>query len=101
MVSLDRVGVRSSSVPVCWGGRGTPALAAAIRRSAGDVPTNGCRNRASDHVSFERVEIPAARIGSVPYAAYHSAADVPSVTDRRQLTRVGAVVWSWLRSVRP
>jgi Zn-dependent M28 family amino/carboxypeptidase len=62
------------------------------------VATNGCTNRASDHVSFEAAGIPAVRVGSVPYAAYHSARDVPSVVDRRQLERVGAALWAWLRS---
>jgi hypothetical protein len=102
MVSLDRVGVRSATVPVCSGGRGTPSLAAVIRgaaRAAG-VATNGCTNRASDHVSFEAAGIPSARIGSVPYAGYHSARDVPSVVDAGQLERVGATVWAWLRTVR-
>lgn len=101
MVSLDRVGVRSATVPVCFGGRGTPALAEALRRAAENVVTKACRNRASDHVSFESVGIPAARLGSVPYAAYHSARDVPRVVDLRQLERTGAAVWSWLRTVRP
>ena len=31
MVALDRVGVRAAAVPVCSGGRGTPALARAVR----------------------------------------------------------------------
>ncbi|GAB3876192.1 hypothetical protein GCM10028802_13660 [Terrabacter terrigena] len=101
MLALDRVGVRAAAVPVCSGGRGTPALAEAIRAAAtsASVPTRACTNRASDHVSFERVGIPAARLGSVPYAAYHSAGDVPSVVDRRQLARSGAVVLAWLRSL--
>ena len=102
MVALDRVGVRSTTVPVCSGGRGTARLATAIRaasRAAG-VATNGCTNRASDHVSFEAAGIPAVRMGSVPYAAYHSARDVPSVVDPRQLERVGATLWAWLRSLR-
>ena len=91
MVSLDRVGVRADTVPVCSGGRGTASLATAIRgasRAAG-VATNGCTNRASDHVSSRR---PAYRrcAWSVPYAGYHSARDVPSVVDPRQLERVGA-----------
>ena len=100
MVALDRVGVRAARVPVCSGGRGTPSLAEALRRAAGSVPTRPCTNRASDHVSFEAVGIPAARVGSVPYAAYHSSRDVPSVLDRRQLIRTGALVWSWIRSLR-
>ena len=99
MVALDRVGVRASRVPVCTGGRGTPSLAEAIRRAA-SVATKACTNRASDHVSFEAVGIPAARLGSVPYAAYHSPRDVPSVVDRGQLAHTGAVLWSWLRSLR-
>lgn len=98
MVALDRVGVRASAVPVCFGRRETRALADALRRAARDVPTTSCLNRASDHVSFEAAGIPAARVGSVPYAAYHSARDVPSVIDRRQLERSGGVVWAWLRS---
>lgn len=101
MVALDRVGVRSGAVPVCSGGRGTPALARAIRAASPRATvTRGCTNRASDHVSFEAVGIPAARIGSVPYPAYHSERDVPSVVDRRQLARSGAVVWAWIRSLR-
>ena len=104
MLALDRVGVGAAAVPVCSGGRGTPAVARAIRAAAGTatppVRTSPCTNRASDHVSFERVGIAAARLGSVPYAAYHSARDVPSVVDRGQLERSGAVVWAWLRSLR-
>ena len=101
MVALDRVGVRSGAVPVCSGGRGTPALADAIRSAAPrGAPTRPCTNRASDHVSFEAAGTPAVRLGSVPYAAYHSPRDVLSVIDRRQLTRTGAVVWAWLRSLR-
>jgi Zn-dependent M28 family amino/carboxypeptidase len=101
MISLDRVGVRSGTVPVCSGGRGTSSLAAAIREAAraAGVATNGCTNRASDHVAFESAGIPSARVGSVPYAAYHSARDVLSVVDPRQLERVGAALWAWLRSL--
>lgn len=100
MISLDRVGIRAATVPVCFGGRGTRELADALRAASPRVPTTACRNRASDHVSFEAAGIPAARIGSVPYPAYHSARDLPRLLDRRQLTRTGAVVWSWLRSIR-
>jgi hypothetical protein len=69
-------------------------------RDAG-LATTECHNRASDHVSFEAVGVAVARLGSVPYAAYHSSADVPSVVDRRQLARSGNVVWAWLRSLAP
>ena len=101
MVSLDRVGVRSKSVPLCTGGLG----ALDVRRQLGaagrdaDVPTSRCaNNRASDHWSFERNDLPAARVGSVPYAAYHSASDLPGVVDDRQLERVGAIMTAWLGS---
>ncbi|MER7071157.1 M20/M25/M40 family metallo-hydrolase [Terrabacter sp. NPDC000476] len=99
MVALDRVGVRAAAVPVCHVPGGDRALADAIRRAA-PVRTTACENRASDHVSYARAGIPAARLGSVPYAGYHSERDVPAVVDRGQLARSGAVVWAWLRSVR-
>ena len=99
MVSLDRVGVRGRDVPLCTGGPGTlrvrGQLAAAGREA--DVPTSLCHdNRASDHWSFERNDLPAARVGSLPYAAYHSARDLPRVVDDRQLERVGALMTAWL-----
>lgn len=99
MVSLDRVGVRSRAVPLCTGGLGTldvrRALGAAGRDA--DVPTSRCaNNRASDHWSFERNDQPSARVGSIPYAAYHSARDLPQVVDDRQLERVGAIMTAWL-----
>ncbi|WP_156023024.1 M28 family metallopeptidase [Terracoccus sp. 273MFTsu3.1] len=101
MVALDRVGVRATAVPVCHVAGADPSLADAIRRAASRVAaTRACLNRASDHVSFERVGIPAVRIGSVPYAAYHSSTDVPAVVDRGQLARSGAVLWAWIRSLR-
>jgi hypothetical protein len=100
MVSLDRVGVRSQAVPLCTGGLGSLE----VRRQLGaagrdaDVPTTRCAdNRASDHWSFERNNLPAARLGSIPYAAYHSARDLPKVVDRRQLERVGAIMTAWLQ----
>jgi Zn-dependent M28 family amino/carboxypeptidase len=101
MVALDRVGVRAAAVPVCHVAGADASLAQAIRRAAGAAaPTRGCVNRASDHVSFEKAGIPAARLGSVPYAAYHSAGDVPSVVDGGQLARSGAVLWAWILSLR-
>lgn len=98
MVSLDRVGRATAAVPVCHGGRGSTAVAQELRAAATDR-TRSCVNRASDHVSFERVGVPAARIGSVPYDAYHSSADRTSVVDPAQLRRSGTVVWTWLRSL--
>ena len=44
--------------------------------------------------------MPAVRLGSVPYAGYHSRGDVPSVVSRRQLDRVGRLMWAWLGSLR-
>lgn len=100
MVSLDRVGVRAGRVPVCHGGHGADDVReelvdAAVRAG---VPVTRCENRASDHWSFEKAGVPAARLGSVPYAAYHSASDVPSVVDPAQLDRVGRIAWEWMLS---
>jgi len=38
------------------------------------------------------------RLGSTPYAGYHSAADLPPVVNRAQLARAGRTVLSWLRA---
>lgn len=99
MLSLDRVGVSAPQVPVCTGGLGTLAVQQALLAAARavDVPAQPCDNTASDHWSFEQEGIPAARLGSVPYAGYHSASDVPSVVDRDQLDRVGRLAWAWLQ----
>jgi Peptidase family M28 len=98
MVSLDRVGVRAGYVPVCTatdrGNRLRDAMRAAARRA--DIRTRGCTNFTSDHWSFAKVGVPAIRLGSIPYAGYHSRGDVPRVVDRRQLDRVGRTVWAWL-----
>ena len=101
MVSLDRVGVRAAYVPVCRAGANGTGLRADLRRAGrrADIPTRACSNTASDHWSYEKVGIPAVRIGSVPYAGYHSRGDVVAVIDRRQLDRVGRLMWSWLRSL--
>jgi hypothetical protein len=99
MVSLDRVGVRGSAVPLCTGGKGTTRIRDQIADAArdADVPTRLCAdNRASDHWSFERNGLRAARIGSIPYAGYHSAGDLPRFVDRRQVDRVGAILTTWL-----
>lgn len=100
MVALDRVGV-GTVVPLHTGGRSPTRLrdqlAAAARRL--DIPiTLSQDNRASDHWSFEKAGFTVARMGSTPYGGYHSAGDVPSVVDQRQLVRVGRVAWEWLRS---
>ena len=98
MVSLDRVGVRAGYVPVCRGGDDGTRLRAAVRavgRETG-ITTRACENRTSDHWSYEKAGMPAVRIGSVPYPAYHSRRDVPSVVSRGQLDRVGRLIWAWL-----
>ena len=98
MLSLDRVGV-GTVVPVSSAGpsglqQRADVLAAA--RRAG-VPTDAQVNRSSDHWSFVRAGLPGVRIGSTPYAAYHSAADLPAVVSRAQLVRTGRLVLAWLR----
>ena len=102
MVSLDRVGRAASYVPVCRGGPDGTELRSALRRAGrrADITTRACENRTSDHWSYEKAGMPAVRLGSVPYAGYHSRGDVPSVVSRRQLDRVGRLVWAWLGSLR-
>jgi hypothetical protein len=68
-------------------------LAAAERAR---VPHVACVNSASDHLSFAREGLPAVRLGSTPYAGYHSAGDVPAVVSEAQLRRTGRVVLAWL-----
>ena len=98
MVSMDRVGV-GRLVPVASVG-GTPiAVRVALVRSAARLGIGVAvdpDNTASDHESFADAGLPAARLGSTPYAAYHSAQDVPAVVDPAQLRRVGRVIWDWL-----
>ncbi len=99
MVALDRVGV-GSRVPVCTGPLSPPVVQERLLRGARelDIPAFLCENVASDHWSFEKAGYPVARLGSTPYAGYHSAADVPRVVNPAQLGRVGRVAWAWLRS---
>lgn len=97
MVAMDRVGV-GNSVPVCTGGVGLPSvqrqLLSAARRTG--VPAHACLNTASDHWSFEKAGVAAARLGGTPYAAYHSVRDLPRVVDARQLARTGRLMERWL-----
>lgn len=101
MVSLDRVGVRGPRVPICHGGRGSARvrnqLAAVARRT--QTPHRVCGdNTTSDHWSFERAGLPAARLGSVPYAGYHSRDDTTDVISEGQIRRVGRIMVAWLGS---
>ncbi|MBA2954937.1 M28 family peptidase [Nocardioides sp. MAH-18] len=99
MVSLDRVGV-GAVVPLS-SVAGTPSALrdrlARVAERAG-VPHRVETDAASDHESFADAGFLAARIGSTPYAGYHSAADVPAVVDPRQLHRVGELLSAWLRA---
>jgi Zn-dependent M28 family amino/carboxypeptidase len=98
MVSLDRVGV-GTVVPVCSGGLEPPSVRGALLRTADEagIPAAPCLNQSSDHWSFDKAGYRAARIGSTPYAAYHSAADLPPVVNPAQLRRVGSLLWAWLQ----
>ncbi|MGH3343624.1 MAG: M28 family metallopeptidase [Carbonactinosporaceae bacterium] len=99
MVSLDRVGV-GEAVPVCTGGRASPRLADALlaRAERLGIPAVRCDNRSSDHWSFERAGLTAARLGATPYAAYHSSRDRPGVVEPHQLARVSRLAWEALRT---
>jgi hypothetical protein len=99
MVALDRVGV-GRVLPVCTGGVSPPRVRAQLVRAARavGVPVQTCSdNASSDHWSFELAGEAAARLGSTPYAGYHSPGDVPSVVSVAQLGRTGRVAWEWLR----
>ncbi|HEX6937709.1 MAG TPA: M28 family peptidase [Actinomycetes bacterium] len=99
MVSLDRVGA-PGRVPVCTGGLSPLRLRRQLLGAAEriDVPARACENRTSDHWPFEKAGETVARVGGNPYPAYHSARDRPRVVSRRQLDRVGRMVWEWLRA---
>jgi Zn-dependent M28 family amino/carboxypeptidase len=99
MVSLDRVGV-GAEVPVSTGGLEPPTIRNQLLRAADRVGVAAFAdddNQTSDHWSFDKAGLPSARIGSTPYAGYHSAADVPAVVNPAQLERVGTLMWTWLR----
>jgi Zn-dependent M28 family amino/carboxypeptidase len=99
MVSLDRVGV-GARVPVCTGPLSPHRVRDAlldVARTAG-IPAAPCELTTSDHWSFEKAGHTVARLGSTPYAAYHSADDLPAVVERDQLSRVGRLTWAWLRT---
>ena len=97
MLSLDRVGV-GSVVPIgAAEGEPTELLRAAERAGVAVEPETG--QRSSDHWSFVRAGLPGLRVGSTPYAEYHSAADRPEVVKPAQLRRTGQLVLAWLAPV--
>ncbi len=97
MVSLDRVGV-GDVVPVCSGGLEPPTVRGALLRAAdrAGIAAQACENQTSDHWSFDKAGLSAARVGGTSYAEYHSASDRPAVVEPAQLDRVGRLVWEWL-----
>jgi hypothetical protein len=99
MVSLDRVGV-GSAVPICSAQANQPAVQRALQAAAtrARVPARSCTNRSSDHWSFVRAGLPGARLGSTPYAEYHSARDLPPVVQPAQLSRTARVLTAWLQT---
>lgn len=100
MVALDRVGVKAGYVPVCLAGPRGSGLRSDLRAAArrADVRTRACVNQSSDHWSYEKAGIPGVRLGSIPYSGYHSRRDTVPFVDRRQITEVGRVMWTWLKS---
>lgn len=98
MVALDRVGV-GGRVPLSAFSEDATGVRDELARLARrlEIPTTIGLNTTSDHESFAVQGIPAARVGSTPYAGYHSADDVPSVVQVEQLDRVGRLLSAWLR----
>jgi hypothetical protein len=98
MVALDRVGV-GVVVPVSAApGRSVGVRAALVAGARVQrIGTTLDVDDASDHWSFALAGYPVARLGSTPYAGYHSAGDVVAVVDPAQLGRTGRVIWEWLR----
>ena len=87
-------------VPVSTGGLEPPTIRDQLIKAADRVGVAAFAdedNQASDHWSFDKAGLPAARVGSTPYAGYHSAADVPAVVNPAQLERVGTLLWAWMR----
>ena len=69
-------------------------MSAARRAGVPTLAESG--SRSSDHWSFVRDGLPGARLGSTPYAGYHSPADRPSVVQPAQLERTGRLLLAWL-----
>ena len=98
MVAMDRVGV-GDRVPLSSVEGTSRTVRGQLARTALriDVPFLTETDAASDHESFADAGFDAARVGSTPYAGYHSAGDVPAVVRHDQLGRVGRILTSWLR----
>lgn len=101
-ISVDRVGA-GSSVPICTGGMGSPSLAERLFAAANriGVAVTSCTNRSSDHWSFERAGLIAARIGPDEYPEYHTARDTLAVVAQPQLERAGRLLWETVRQMAP
>ncbi|WP_196780799.1 M28 family metallopeptidase [Nocardioides sambongensis] len=98
MISLDRVGVGAAVVigsPTSPDPLRAEVVAAARRAHVPHRVEDG--QRSSDHWSFVRAGLAGVRLGSTPYAGYHSPGDVPSVVDPAQLGRTARLVLAWLR----
>ncbi len=87
-------------MPVCRSSLGGQGLQREVRAAARrvDIPTRACENTTSDHWSYAKANVPGIRLGGVEYDEYHSRRDTFSVVDRRQLDRVGSVVYAWLQA---
>ena len=99
MVSLDRVGVGRGGAARAASPSPSPLRAQLARAAAAaGVPTTlATGQRSSDHWSFVRAGLPGVRLGSTPYAGYHSAADTPAVVSLAQVRRTARLVVAWLR----
>ena len=97
MLSLDRVGV-GEVVPIGSALDGSDQAADRVARAAGAAGVATVRevNRSSDHWQFVQAGLPGVRLGSTPYAGYHSPQDVPEVVRPAQLERAGRIVLQWL-----
>lgn len=100
VLALDRVGV-GSRVPVSATPLGSDPLRdrlLALARQRGVAAFADEDGTTSDHWSYAKAGIAAARLGSTPYAGYHSAGDVVPVVEPDQLGRAGRIALAWLRS---
>ncbi|GAB3930266.1 M28 family metallopeptidase [Kribbella albertanoniae] len=98
MISLDAVGT-GSILPVCRGRRLSDRFSAAVVRRAKEVAVSvtECTSRASDHLSFEDVDLPAVVIGGRPYSQYHTIRDRPSVLRLETIAAAVRLTWAVMR----